>query len=58
MSAGDDGNKSYALALACMREKRIRNGSIRPSPVSEREQRWAREGAVADCDLETLRGSE
>jgi len=43
----------YALALAAIRERRVRAGEI--SPRNDQERRWADEGAVAPSQLDTVR---
>lgn len=53
-----DGPRSYALAIACLREKCIRFGQVAPSPNDAEERRWAAAGPVPDRDLDTVRVRE
>lgn len=53
-----DGAASYSLAIACLREKCIRSGSIAPRSGDAIEAKWAKDGPVPDRDLETLKTRE
>ncbi len=50
-----DAPKSYALAIAAMREKGIRAGTIAPRAGDVLEAQWAAEGVVADRDLAAVK---
>jgi N6-adenosine-specific RNA methylase IME4 len=53
-NADDDARRSYDLAIASMREIKVRAGKC--VPLSATEARWAAEGEVEQAALETLRG--
>lgn len=42
-----DGRLSYDVAIAAIREERVRSGESTPLPNSPTEQQWEREGAAA-----------
>lgn len=48
-----NGVLSYDLCIDTLREKCIRDGSVKP--LSEQEHRWAQEGLVDFSDFETLK---
>lgn len=50
----DDSRKGYDLAIACLREKRIRAHEIRPAPGNTQELRWWLDGPVDNSKLETV----
>lgn len=48
----DDGLSSFNLAVASIRERRVRSGEV--PPVNGMEDRWKREGPVPNEKLECL----
>jgi hypothetical protein len=48
----DNARKGYDLALACLRERRVRARAL--APRNETERRWAAEGPVPEAKLESL----
>lgn len=50
----DNSARCYDLAIAIMREKRVRSGEY--PPERPHEIRWAREGVVPDEQLESRIG--
>jgi hypothetical protein len=53
--AADDSRKGYDLAVACLREMRIRRHKIQPRPDNRQELRWWLEGEIPVSTLETVR---
>lgn len=51
-----DGERSYALAIAALREIHVRAGKVQPLPERPDELRWAAEGPRPVADLDTVRG--
>lgn len=56
-AAGHDTAAEYALAIAAIREMKVRAGEVAPNPERPAEARWAAEGPVPVRDLETGRSA-
>lgn len=54
---GHDTAAEYALAIAAIREMKVRAGEVAPNPERPAEARWAAEGPVPVRDLETGRAA-
>ena len=50
-----DSYGSWCLAIAALRERNIRAGTIKPDPDRPNETRWQREGVRVDSDLDVVR---
>lgn len=50
-----DGAASYTLAVAAMREERVRAGELQP--INDRERRQRQQGPVSVRDLDCMKGT-
>jgi len=52
----NDSRRNYEIAHAALREQKIRAGTLTPRLDDQQECRWAFEGSVPVCDLDTANG--